>query len=197
MTIYEHAMVGVNGALAAGLQRRYGWQIVAWAGLASLLPDADGLTLLFGPWCYSTGHRIWTHNFLAVGIAAAVLSAIVYQSDVFTKLEKGDILLYQKRKMSPFWLWLAVGVSAAYVHLLIDVFYSGGRGLPVWGVPLFWPFSETRYARPVVTWGDLGATLIFTASMFAMLRWKKRIQPIAAASLLAVAAYMLFRGLVW
>ncbi|MFZ1936070.1 MAG: hypothetical protein WCB27_09895 [Thermoguttaceae bacterium] len=51
------------------------------------------------------------------------------------------------------------------------------------------------YAYPLVRWGDVGATLIFAASMFAMLRWPARLRTIAAASLLAVAAYMAFRGL--
>ena len=29
MTTFEHAMLGINGALAVGLHRRFGWQIVA------------------------------------------------------------------------------------------------------------------------------------------------------------------------
>lgn len=49
MTVYEHAMIGINGALAMGLQRRHGWQIIALAGFAAVLPDLDGLTLLLGP----------------------------------------------------------------------------------------------------------------------------------------------------
>jgi hypothetical protein len=48
MTVYEHAMLGINGALAAGLAPRYGWPIVAMAGAAAVLPDLDGLTILFG-----------------------------------------------------------------------------------------------------------------------------------------------------
>jgi len=46
MTTYEHAMLGITGALAAGLHRRYGWQIVAMAGVTAVLPDWDGLSLL-------------------------------------------------------------------------------------------------------------------------------------------------------
>jgi membrane-bound metal-dependent hydrolase YbcI (DUF457 family) len=196
MTIYEHAMMGVNGALAAGLHRRYGWPIVAMAGLASLLPDFDGATLLLGWKCYAEGHRIWTHNLLVAGIAAVVLSAVVYETDFFTRLakwftKKEDILLDEKNRTSPFLAWLTVGVLATYGHLLMDLFYSSGHELSVWGVPLFWPFSDVAYAYPLVMWGDVGATLIFVASMFAMIRWKKRIQPIAAGSLLAVAAYMI------
>jgi membrane-bound metal-dependent hydrolase YbcI (DUF457 family) len=225
MTIYEHTMLGINGALATGLHRRYGWQIVALAGLASLLPDADGLTLFLGLRCYLEGHRIWTHNLLVAGIAAAIVSAVVYEADLFTRIQKWLMKRLGEEKGAPsplpgrpedghpactvvaqrepalvsqpapkLWLWLAIGILAAYGHLLIDVFYSGGRGLPVWGVPLFWPFSEARYAYPLVTWGDVGGTLIFIASMFAMLRWRAWIQSIAAASLLALAAYMILRG---
>ena len=92
-------------------------------------------------------------------------------------------------------LWIAVGVIAAYSHLLMDVAFSAGRDQPIWGVPLFWPFSNATCAYPLVRWGDIGATLIFAASMFAMLRWPTRIRTIAAGSLAAVAAYMAIRGL--
>lgn len=82
------------------------------------------------------------------------------------------------------------------VARLYQTTHHGAIALPVWGVPLFWPFSDVTYAYPLVMWGDVGATLIFITSMFAMLRWKKRIQPIAAGSLLAVAAYMMIRGFI-
>ena len=48
-------MLGVDGALAVGLHRRYGWQIVAWSGCAAVLPDWDGLTLLLGARCHAAG----------------------------------------------------------------------------------------------------------------------------------------------
>ena len=48
MTTLEHAMLGINGVLATGLQRRFGWQLVAMAGGVSVAPDWDGLTILGG-----------------------------------------------------------------------------------------------------------------------------------------------------
>ena len=48
MTTYDHAMLGVCGVLATGCQRRYGWPLVATAAVAAVLPDWDGLSLLFG-----------------------------------------------------------------------------------------------------------------------------------------------------
>ena len=50
------------------------------------------------------------------------------------------------------------------------------------------------YAYPLVRWGDVGATLIFAASMFAMLRWPSRAQWIAAGSLGLVVGYILLRA---
>ena len=49
--------------------------------------------------------------------------------------------------------------------------------------------------RPSLYLRDVGATLIFAASMFAMLRWPARIRTIAAGSMAMVAIYMLVRGL--
>ncbi len=240
MTIYEHAMVGINGALALGLHRRHGWQIVAWAGLAAVLPDFDGLTILLGLQCYAEGHRLWAHNLLVAGLAAAVVSAAVYCTDVPARIHRwlgkrgwgsaarrwdgsrtspetavgsgpavqlpaqhlaaqlpAQHLAAQPpspRSAAKLMLWIVVGIAAAYSHLLMDVAFSAGRGLPIWGVPLFWPFSNVAYAYPLVRWGDIGATAIFAVSMFAMLRWPARIRMIAAASLFALAAYMAVRG---
>jgi membrane-bound metal-dependent hydrolase YbcI (DUF457 family) len=93
-------------------------------------------------------------------------------------------------------LWAIVGLVAAYSHLAMDVLYSYGRGLPVWDVPLLWPFSARGFAYPAVPWGDPGTTLIFVAGMFAMARWRPATQQIAAITLALVAAYIVIRGLV-
>lgn len=203
MTIYEHAMVGVNGALALGLGRRYGWEIVVWAGVAAVLPDCDGLTILLGPQCYAEGHRLWMHNLLVTGLAAAVFSAIVYQTGTISRiggwfarhLKMPDPLPPTERRAANCGLWILVGIAAAYSHLLADVAFSIGRDMPIWGVPLLWPFHAKNYACPLIRWGDIGATVLFAASMFAMLRWPARTQSIAAASLFTVALYVVLRGL--
>ena len=91
-------------------------------------------------------------------------------------------------------LWLAVGLIASYSHLLADLVYSIGRDLPVWGVPLAWPWSSTAWAWPCVPWGDVGATIIFVAGMFAMLRWRAWARSIAAGTLGLVIGYILVRG---
>ena len=88
MTVYEHAMIGINGTLAMGLHRQHGWQIVALAGMAAVLPDLDGLTILLGPSLYADGHRLWGHNLLVAGLVAAVVSVVAYQTDTPTKAQR-------------------------------------------------------------------------------------------------------------
>jgi membrane-bound metal-dependent hydrolase YbcI (DUF457 family) len=211
MTTYEHAMVGVWGALALGLQRRHGWQIVALAGLTAVAPDLDGLSILLGKQCYAAGHRLWGHNLLAAGLGAALLAAALYKTGVLAKAQQS--LARRCRafsgadgsgnsearpgRVAELTLWVTVGVAAAYSHLLVDVFFSAGRDLPVWGVPLCWPFSDAAWAYPLVPWGDIGATVIFAAAMFAMVRWPARIRAIAAGSLVAAGGYMVLRGVMW
>jgi membrane-bound metal-dependent hydrolase YbcI (DUF457 family) len=216
MTIYEHAMIGVNGALALGLHRRYGWQIVALSGFAAILPDLDGLTILISfpgsAWernyqLFAEGHRVWTHNFIVLGLLAALVSAPIYCFNVPTRIQSrlakhwamfqtGDCLISTKDNFSygRLTLWMVVALVASYSHLLMDVVFSIGKDLPVWGVPLFWPFSNEFYTYPSVPWGDIGATIILAASMFCMIRWPARIQAIAGGSLAMVFFYIIIRG---
>jgi membrane-bound metal-dependent hydrolase YbcI (DUF457 family) len=207
MTIYEHAMIGVNGALALGLHRRYGWQIVTLSGVAAILPDLDGLTILLNKQLFAEAHRVWTHNLLIVGLLAAIVSALFYCYDIpariqrrlakhWTMFKTGDCFESTSGYFSygRLTLWIVVAIVAAYGHLLMDVVFSIGKDLPVWGVPLFWPFSNEYYSYPLVPWGDIGATIILAASMFCMIRWPARIQAIAGGSLALVLCYIIIRG---
>jgi membrane-bound metal-dependent hydrolase YbcI (DUF457 family) len=206
VTLFEHALIGIDGALALGLQRRHGWQIVALAGIAAVLPDLDGLSILFGSQCYADGHRVWGHNLLVTAVLAAVVSATLYYTEILARarrrlgrhvqvLSANVAERVRERCGADLLLWIAVGVAASYSHLLADIVFSAGKDLPVWGVPLLWPFSAKEWAFPLLPWGDIGATLILAAGMFAMLRWPKHARLIAAESLLATAAYLAARGL--
>ena len=62
MTTFEHALLAINGVLATGLQRRYGWQLAGVAAVAAISPDWDGLTIAFSLAAFAAGHRVWGHN---------------------------------------------------------------------------------------------------------------------------------------
>ena len=206
MTSYEHALVGVDGALALGLHRRWGWPIVALAGCASVLPDWDGLTICLGINVYGEGHRVWGHNLLLTFVVPAVVGAVFWRFELITRTQQalgrrwsmfaigGDQTVASGRTRAGLLVWIAVSVVAAYIHLLADWVYSVGRDLPVWGVPFLWPFSAREYAWPMVPWGDVGASVILAIGMFAMLRWLRRTQAIAGGTLGVLVAYIGVRG---
>jgi hypothetical protein len=47
----------------------------------------------------------------------------------------------------------------------------------------------------MVSWGDVGVSVAFVSGMFAMWRWPRHVQPIAALTLLAVVTYLVCRGI--
>jgi hypothetical protein len=118
VTTFEHAMLGINGALAAGLHGRYEWRVAALAGMAAIAPDWNGLTILGGVELFDHAHRAW----------------------------------------------------------------------------VFWPFSSRGFVFPLVRWGDIGVTIIFVVSMFAMIRKLASIQAIALITLTLVLMYIVVRG---
>ena len=206
MTFYEHAMIGIDGALAVGLDRRYGWRIIAFAGCAAALPDWDGLTLLLGAHCYALGHRVWGHNLLVAGLLGGVFAGLVWRFDLLGRIQKSLAACWTplrvdspesdstNSRLTAFLVWTTVGIIAAYSHLLADCLFSTGAGLPAWKLPLFWPFARTLFALPMVRWGDVGATIILIVGMFAMVRWASRRQVIAMTVLGLVVAYIVVRG---
>jgi membrane-bound metal-dependent hydrolase YbcI (DUF457 family) len=206
MTFFEHAMVGVNAAMAVGLLRRRGWPIVAMAGFAALLPDWDGLTILFGANSYADGHRVWGHNLLVAGGLAILVCGSAHCFEGPQRIQRWlggrwqAFALPEDRETSAHpgdWLlWPLVGVLAAYSHLLADVFFSAGRDGQIWKVPLLWPFSDSAFAYPLVYWGDVGVTLIFVVEMFALLRWRAWSRSIASCSLALAIGYMAASGFV-
>ena len=206
MTFFEHAMLGGTLALAAGGQRRHGWPLVFTAGVAAALPDWDGLSLAFGPTAYSTAHRVWGHNVLAAGLAGAVVGGLGYLCHQSARVRRRVHGLLARRDQPPpappppppfsalgLAVWVVVGLLAGLSHLPADVIYGGSEGTTDWPVPLLWPFSPRTWAWPIVTWGDLGPTLIFIVEMFALYRWRGRATLIAWAALSAVAGYLAVR----
>ena len=73
MTSPEHALIGIHVSLAMQFHRVCGWPAVAMAGVASTLPDWDGLAMLVDMSRFEAGHRVAGHNLLAISIAALLL----------------------------------------------------------------------------------------------------------------------------
>lgn len=205
MTTFEHALLGVNGALAAGLHQRYGWQMVAMAGLAAVSPDWDGLTIVLGPTVFAEGHRVWGHNLLACVLVGILIGILDYQLDLVTRggrvLTKclrlrvqTELTVRTERSARHQIVWIFVAVVAALSQLPADMLVSGTDTLPDWEVKLLWPFSDRGWVCPMVPWGDVGISLVFVAGMFATIKWPSRTRIIAGITLGCVAAYIVLRG---
>ena len=97
----------------------------------------------------------------------------------------------EQRSWSGYATWCLTAAAAALSHLAADLVFSGGAGLTDWELKLWWPLSERGYVYPLVRWGDVGVTLIFVLGMFALVRWPKLTQRIAAATLGCVALYVI------
>lgn len=92
----------------------------ALVALAGVVPDVDGLSLLFGEEAYGRWHHVLTHGF----VAAVGFSTL--------------LMLVAKQRAR---VW-ALAFAAFHVHLLCDLAGSG----PNWPIVYGWPFSPTELA---------------------------------------------------
>ncbi len=206
MTTYEHAMLGITGVLAAGLNRRYGWPIVAMAAVAAVSPDWDGLTIVAGPAAFAAAHRLWGHNVWACVLTGVLIGCLDYRFDAVTRCGRflvrplhltmpgGPPRVREARSLGGLAVWIGAAVPAALSHLAADLVFSGTTTLPDWQLQLWWPVSNAGYVFPLVPWGDAGVSIVFVAGMFAMWKWPDRLQMISAVTLAAVAFYVAVRG---
>ena len=74
MTTPEHTLVGIHTAIAIGAHRRFGWMVIVLAGIASNLPDWDGLPMLVDMARFESGHRVWGHNFFWIILSSLIVA---------------------------------------------------------------------------------------------------------------------------
>jgi membrane-bound metal-dependent hydrolase YbcI (DUF457 family) len=115
--------------------------------VAGIIADIDGQSAHFGPSAYLTFYRAGFHSlFAAVLIALLVLLPFLLRTP--STVEK---------KISPSLIFVAA-LSAALLHLLLDLCQSGG-------LELFWPFSARHFALDWVGHLDLWIPAIFLAGI--------------------------------
>lgn len=120
-----------GGASARTTERCSGGTLVFFGALA-LLPDADVFLVMLGTSdAGPVGHRGASHSLLTaatIGVLCAVATRRLGWPAIRTAL---------------------AGSLAVASHAVLDVLGEGGRGLP-----LFWPFSDTRFVSPVRLFPD-------------------------------------------
>lgn len=203
MTSPEHTLVGVHGAFALGLHCRWGWPAVAMAGLASIVPDWDGLLILLDVKQFDTGHRVWGHNLLAIAASSALLGWSQHKyrwiERVWRAVQRkpATALLGVISEVPPTGsagAFIGIACVAQLIHLPCDMVVSGGRGLSDWPIQPLWPFSTRELAFPLIPWGDIGPTVILMGGAIAMAKRTDLVRPLAVATLVVLGAYLVARG---
>ncbi len=206
MTTFEHALVGVNGLLATGLQKHYGWKLVAIAAVAAVAPDWDGIPMLIDMGRFESGHRVWGHNVLSCFLLAVVLGVTDYYCDLVGGIasrltrwgplkELADHVVMRKEiKRREGIIWVGVCFVAALSQIPADAVVSGAEGLSDWALKPFWPFSNYLFIYPMVPWGNVGVTLIFAIALIVQVKRPSSARLSAIAALTSVVIYIWFWG---
>jgi hypothetical protein len=166
------------------------------------------MSLIFGSAAYAEAHRLWGHNLLAASLGGAAVGTAGYLCSLSARVRNRARALLGR--LEPRWkepgivpvafsgyalaAWVLLGVLAGLSHLPADVVYGGAPGQPSWPLRPLWPFSQRGWGTAVIAWGDLGATFIFLAEMFALYRWPGGARLVAVAGLLAVVGYIALRA---
>ena len=207
-------MVGIHLALGLGLHRRLGWASVALAGVASNIPDWDGLPMLIDMAWFEAGHRVWGHNVLSIICTSLLLAATQVRwnwINRFTDWCSRKWGLSDARRDSGglggqqaipadeirFSVWIVIAMVAQVVHLPCDMVVSGGAGLSDWAVEPWWPWSHTGYVYPMIPWGDPGPTLILMAGALVIARWPRLIINGSRVTVAVLIAYLVVRRITY
>jgi hypothetical protein len=215
MTTFEHAMLGINGSLALGLHQKYSWRIVALAGIAAVAPDWDGIPMLFDMQRFESGHRVWGHNVLACVLLGILIAGvdlrlqmtgwIVKQFAKFAPTQSKQTTHHSlklgedseglgstelKTGNSRTVAWILVAILATMSQIPADMVVSGGKGLSDWALQPFWPFAETECVYPLIAWGNIGVTVIFSIAMIGQASRPRLVQPIAIFTLILMVVYL-------
>lgn len=207
MTSPEHTLVGIHFAFATGIHRFVGWRGVAMAGIASNVPDWDGLPMLFDMQRFEGMHRVWGHSVLSIflislllGIAQIRWDLIGFVANRFRALVSPK--LFAGFSQGPKWLigttgvavFVSIAFSAQGLHLPCDMVVSGGHGLSDWAIQPWWPFSNVAYVYPLIPWGDVGPTVILMAGIIIIAKRNSHLSQTSWLTIVVLCGYLIFRG---
>ena len=216
MTSPEHTLVGIHLAIALRLHRYFGWQAVAMAGIASNLPDWDGLPMLIDMRRFEWGHRVWGHNLFAIILSSLALAWTQQHFHWIDRLSQrlrrflpttspAVSTTFPSAPMSP---PLGQGLAGRYplmaawliamlvqaIHLPCDMVVSGGNGLTDWPIQILWPLSQREFVFPLIPWGDIGPTVILMTGVILLAKKIAKESYVSIGTLALLCLYLFARG---
>lgn len=168
MDIVTHGITGVlvSRALPSGDRR----PIMAAGLIGALAPDVDIVARLWDPMAAITVHRTATHSFLGGVVIAAAVAGLVrgFRRESFSSL-----------------------FGFAYFGLLSHI---GSDLLTSFGIAIFWPLTDRRFALAQHYIIDPIFSVIVIAFLIISFRLKERRESFARTGLIGVALYVLATG---
>ncbi len=152
-----------------GVHQQYGWPGTALMLAAGVLPDLDGLGIVFGWRFYQRHHRVLGHG-LPLTLAGPVLLAWAGVG-----LFGADFWFL--------WPWCQVSLLG---HLLTDVLFYR------WPVQLLWPITSRGWDAGLVGWNDLIPTLLLYLASAVTLVWPSIAPIVAAVGIGGLSLYLLW-----
>ncbi len=128
-----HVLVGVGLAVTVSqmMERRKSSVLCMGAAVASIVPDLDWIGVILGLPTHRV-HRRGTHSLLVLG-----------------GLSAGAAWAWSRVRARDDLLLLAAWVVALLSHPVLDLLTtSPGAAARGYGIPLFWPVSDRRWAVP-------------------------------------------------
>lgn len=177
------------------------------AGVASNIPDWDGIPMLFDMQRFESGHRVWGHGILSIILSSFLLGFLQIRWDWI-----GCVANWLRNALPKFgvadaprntdWLvggigglvFASIGVCAQLLHLPCDMVVSGGNGLSDWSIQPWWPFSNAAYVYPLIPWGDIGPTIILMVGVIAIAKRNSGLSQTSWLTIAALCGYLFVRG---
>ncbi|MEC8554929.1 MAG: metal-dependent hydrolase [Planctomycetota bacterium] len=201
MTTPEHALVGIHAAVATGLSYRYDWNLIALAGIASIIPDWDGIPMLFDMSRFESGHRVWGHNFISILLSSFLLAWsqshycwLEYIGKKIVRFLPSDANLAATNSNCSTAILFLIAVIVQVIHLPCDMVVSGGNGLSDWLTKPFWPFNDAGFVYPLIPWGDVGPTIILMAGLILSAKYPTNSSGFSIGTLACLCVYLIVRG---
>ncbi len=191
-----HLLTGACLSRALGFPRRARHATLACV-IAAELPDLDIAYRLGGPITYFQHHRGWTHAFWSLPLQAALAVGLMYLWEYLRRAWRKRRSRSGEPPMRPVLLW-AMALLASLSHILLDWTNN-------YGVRPFAPWNPRWYAGSLVFIVEPAIVAVLALALIIPLflsladsemgirRTRLRGQGLAAAALLLVAAFWVWR----
>jgi len=199
MDAVTQAALGAACALAC-FGRVLGRRAALWGALGALVPDVDALAAgLQGAFDDLRRHRGLTHALWFAPVAGTLIGYGVWRLHAHWKRARATAEPARPRlagtlpdpgDTAMLGTWMGLFVVALLAHPLLDLFTT-------YGVALFWPFSDRRFALDAVAAIDPLYTVLLAAGVVAATRAATpRLGRLAASAALGLSTVYLLHG-VW